>query len=175
VAVTTPTVFVSSDVFKIVVEDLLVTFYLNNVEIYSEVKINTNDVYYLDSSLYYSGNIINDVRILQSIHTHTTEIVITGSVKFSGVLFSPNMVEIIGTVFLGGKITPYYGIFGSINFGGKLFSKNVVSINSSINFSGLIEQALIEPIIPISISGSINFDGYIRMPLRGKPIMFINT
>lgn len=175
VSVSAATSFSSSDVFKIVVEDLLITFYVNNIEIYSEVKDNTDDVYYLDSSLYYSNDEIIDATITQNAHTYVSEIVIEGILNITGHITSPNIVKIEGTAPISCKIIPYYGIFGSLTITGKLFSKNVVSINGSININGIIEPDLIKPKIPISIYGKFNISGSIRMPLRGKPIMFINS
>jgi len=175
VSVSTATTFSSSDVFKIVVEDLLVTFYVNNIVVYSEVKSNTDNVYYLDSSLYYSNDEIIDATITQNTHTYVSEIVIEGVVNITGHITSPNIVKIEGAIPISCKITPYYGIFGSLAITGKLFSKNVISINGSISITGLIEPDLIKPKIPISIYGKIYISGSIRIPLRGKPIMFINT
>jgi len=175
VSVSIATSFSSSDVFKIVVEDLLITFYVNDIEIYSEVKDNTDDVYYLDSSLYYSNDEIINATITQNAHIYVSEIVIEGILNITGSITSPNIVKIEGTIPISCKIIPYYGIFGSLVITGKLFSKNVISIHGSVNITGLIEPNLIKPKIPISIYGKIVISGSIRMPLRGKPIMFINT
>ena len=167
--------YISSDVFKIEITSNQVNYYKNGVLFFSVPKQIDFEEYVLDSSLYYSGDTVTNVSIVQdpNLIEFVFEIPLQEKILTQQDLFIEFPIS-IGIDFTLDNTIPLDFVF-TISLVSNIFPKDYIGLDCTIPLESSIEIGTEVPYIPFNLVVEIPITGYIRDNYIYPVQMFVIT